>query len=242
MIGHEETMQLISLAQNGDKNAYATLITENTPLLKSIIRRYLGKHIEYDDLLQIASIGLMKAIKNFSLQYNVRFSTYAVPMILGEIKRHMRDDGYIKVSRTLKSVSTKISKYVDEQQKLGNNPTVLQIAKYFDIEPTDVIFALDATKIPISLYEQTTDNDGKSTELIERIPTDQDKKMIEKIILDDMLSQLTQRERKIVILRYYRDMTQSEIAKSMGVSQVQISRLENKILEKLKNMYQNEQF
>lgn len=238
MLSHEETMRLLSLAADGDDSATERLIAENTPLLKSIVKRYMGKHIEYDDLFQIAGIGLLKAIKNFKQDFNVRFSTYAVPMILGEIKRQMRDDGYIKVSRSLKSLSSKITRYMDEVIKQGNDdPTVEQIARHFDISPSDVVFALDATRLPVSLYETTSDKDGKQTELVDRLPTDEDRKMVQSLILKDMLSHLSERERKIIIYRFFRDMTQGEIAEKMGVSQVQISRLETKILEKLKQMY-----
>lgn len=238
MLSHEETMRLLSLAADGDDNATERLIAENTPLLKSIVKRYMGKHIEYDDLFQIAGIGLLKAIKNFKQDFNVRFSTYAVPMILGEIKRQMRDDGYIKVSRSLKSLSSKITRYMDEVIKQGNDdPTVEQIARHFDISPSDVVFALDATRLPVSLYETTSDKDGKQTELVDRLPTDEDRKMVQSLILKDMLSHLSERERKIIIYRFFRDMTQREIAEKMGVSQVQISRLETKILDKLKQMY-----
>lgn len=238
MLSHEETMRLLSLAADGDDNATERLIAENTPLLKSIVKRYMGKHIEYDDLFQIAGIGLLKAIKNFKQDFNVRFSTYAVPMILGEIKRQMRDDGYIKVSRSLKSLSSKITRYMDEVIKQGNDdPTVEQIARHFDISPSDVVFALDATRLPVSLYETTSDTDGKQTELVDRLPTDEDRKMVQSLILKDMLSRLSERERKIIIYRFFRDMTQGEIAEKMGVSQVQISRLETKILDKLKQMY-----
>ena len=238
MLSHEETMRLLSLAADGDDNATERLIAENTPLLKSIVKRYMGKHIEYDDLFQIAGIGLLKAIKNFKLDFNVRFSTYAVPMILGEIKRQMRDDGYIKVSRSLKSLSSKITRYMDEVIKQGNDdPTVEQIARHFDISPSDVVFALDATRLPVSLYETTSDKDGKQTELVDRLPTDEDRKMVQSLILKDMLSRLSERERKIIIYRFFRDMTRGEIAEKMGVSQVQISRLETKILDKLKQMY-----
>lgn len=238
MLSHEETMRLLSLAADGDDNATERLIAENTPLLKSIVKRYMGKHIEYDDLFQIAGIGLLKAIKNFKQDFNVRFSTYAVPMILGEIKRQMRDDGYIKVSRSLKSLSSKITRYMDEVIKQGNDdPTVEQIAQHFDISPSDVVFALDVTRLPVSLYETTSDKDGKQTELVDRLPTDEDRKMVQSLILKDMLSRLSERERKIIIYRFFRDMTQGEIAEKMGVSQVQISRLETKILDKLKQMY-----
>ncbi|MCM1194748.1 MAG: sigma-70 family RNA polymerase sigma factor [Corallococcus sp.] len=238
MISHEKTMELIVLAQQGDETACSVLLTENAPLLKSIIKRYLGKHVEYDDLYQIAGIGLLKSIKNFSPEYNVRFSTYAVPMILGEIKRYMRDDGYLKVSRSLKSAAAKITRYVDERVKNGeDSPRIEDIAEHFGLEPTEVIFAMDSAKLPVSLYETGNDSDGKTTALIEHIPTDEDKKMVDKVILKDMLSKLQPRERKIIILRYFRDMTQGEIAQKMGVSQVQISRLENKILKKLKELY-----
>lgn len=239
MISHEETMRLVSLAQQGDEQACEKLVTENTPLIKSIVKRYLGKHVEYDDLFQIASIGLLKAVKNFSESFGVRFSTYAVPMILGEIKRHMRDDGYVKVSRSVKSLAGKISKYIDLQLKENSSETsVEQIAEHFKIDAAEVVFAMDATRMPVSLYETTRDKDGKQTELLDRLPADDDKKMIEKIILKDMLDKLTAREKRIVIYRYFRDMTQGEIAAKMGVSQVQISRLENKILAKLKTLYE----
>ena len=241
MLSHEETINLILLSQQGDDSALSTLLQQNTPLIKSIIKRYLGKNIEYDDLFQIASIGLLKAIKNFSTTFDVRFSTYAVPMILGEIKRHMRDDGYLKVSRSTKNLSIKINKYIEEQTMLGEKePTVEQIAKHFNMTPADIVFAMDAGKMPVSLNDKGKDGDNDDNELVDRIATDQDKKMLEKIILKDMLSRLEPREQRIMILRYYRDMTQGEIAKKMGVSQVQISRLENKIIEKLKTLYANE--
>lgn len=238
MLSHEETIKLILLSQQGDEGALATLLQQNTPLVKSIIKRYLGKNIEYDDLFQIASIGLLKAIKNFSTNFDVKFSTYAVPMVLGEIKRHMRDDGYLKVSRSTKNLSIKISRYIEEMTMLGEKePTVDEIAKHFNMTPADIVFAMDAGKMPVSLNDKGKDGDNDDNELVDRIATDQDKKMLENIILKDMLSRLEPREQKIMILRFYRDMTQGEVAKKMGVSQVQISRLENKIIEKLKSLY-----
>ena len=241
MLSHEDTIKLILLSQEGDDQSLATLIQENTPLIKSIVKRYLGKNIEYDDLFQIASIGLLKAIKNFSTDFDVKFSTYAVPMILGEIKRHMRDDGYLKVSRSTKSLSIKINKYIEEQTMVGEKePAIEDIARHFDVSVTDIVFAMDAGKMPVSLNDKVKDADNDDNELVDRIATDQDKKMLEKIILKDMLNRLEPREQKIMILRFFRDMTQGEIAKNMGVSQVQISRLENKILEKLKKLYTEE--
>ena len=238
MLSHQETMQLIIQAQQGDETALSTLVQENTPLIKSVIKRYIGKSVEYDDLFQISSIGLIKAIKNFSTDYNVRFSTYAVPMILGEVKRFMRDDGYVKVSRSVKTLCYKINQYVDlVKTQTGVSPTVEDIAKQFNVDASDVVFAMESGKMPVSIYEKANDGDDKSTQLLEKLQDDSDKKLVDKVILQDMLSKLTPREQKIVVLRYYRDMTQGEIAKTLGVSQVQVSRLENKIIEKLRQEF-----
>ena len=239
MLSHQETMSLIAQAQQGDEFALSTLVQENTPLIKSVIKRYVGKNVEYDDLFQISSIGLIKAIKNFSQDFNVRFSTYAVPMILGEVKRFMRDDGYVKVSRSVKTLCYKINQYVDVvKTQTGASPTVEEIAQHFNVDATDVVFAMESGKMPVSIYEKANDGDDKSTQLLEKLQDDADKKLVDRVILQDMLSKLTEREQKIVILRYYRDLTQGEIAKTLGVSQVQVSRLENKILEKLRQEFE----
>ncbi len=242
LLDHTQTMQLIVAAQKGDNNACEKLLTENTPLLKSIIKRYLGKHVDYEDLFQIASIGLLKAIKNFSTEYNVRFTTYAVPMVLGEIKRYMRDDGYVKVSRSTKSIATKINKYVEEYTKqTGKAPTVTEIASNFKMDVSETVFAMESSKMPISLYDTISDKDGKPTELIERISTEDDQKMLKMILLKDSLRQLAPRARKIIILRFFRDLTQLETAQKMGVSQVQISRIEAKAIADLRKLYQLEE-
>lgn len=241
MLEHEETMKLIARAKEGDEEAKTILIQENTPLIKSIIRRYLGKNVEYDDLLQISSIGLLKAIYNFSLDYNVRFSTYAVPMILGEIKRFLRDDGYLKVSRSVKTQANKILQYMDKMQKEGSDPTIEDIANHFGIEPSEVVFAMDAIKSPVSLYEKANSGDDKSQELVDKLVVpSRDEDLIDRVILKSVISKLSKREKKIILLRYFRDMTQGEIAKLLGVSQVQVSRLENKILEKIKSQFLQE--
>ena len=141
---HENTMRLIGLAQNGDQSAKEQLITENTPLIKSIVKRYIGKGVEYNDLMQIAGMGLLKAVYNFSLDYEVRFSTYAVPMIIGEIKRFIRDDGYIKVSRSIKTTSLKISRFIDDYKKQNNSePTLNEIAEKFQLDTGEIIFIID---------------------------------------------------------------------------------------------------
>ncbi len=239
MLEHEETMRLIVLAQKGDEEAKSCLVKENTPLLKSIIRRYTGKGVEYDDLFQISGIGLLKAIKNFSLQYGVRFSTYAVPMIIGEIKRFMRDDGYIKVSRSTKSQANKINQFIEAHRKNNSDdPTIEDIAKEFGLEQAEVVFVMDSVKMPLSLYDKSG-NDEKSLNLIDKLAIDnKDDDLLDRVILRSVLNELTARERKIILLRYFRDMTQGEIANQLGVSQVQVSRLENKIIEKIRKSFE----
>ncbi len=237
MLSHDETMELLGKAKEGDENAKETLLTENRPLIKSLIRRYAGRGVEYEDLMQIASVGLLKAIANFNGDYNVRFSTYAVPMILGEVKRFIRDDGSVKISRSVKTLSGKISRYVEQQRQIeGKDPSVSEIAGYFGTEESEVVFAMDSQKEPVSLYEKTDDGDEQGSALIDRIGDGfREERLINGVVLKSLISGLTSREKKIVLLRFYRDMTQSEIAVRLGVSQVQVSRLENKIISKLRD-------
>lgn len=234
MIEQSELLVLIKQAQEGSEEAKSKILTENSPLIKSVIRRFKNKNVEYDDLYQLGSIGFLKAIKNFSPDFGVKFSTYAVPMIAGEVKRFLRDDGYIKVSRSTKSLAAKIAYftqvYKNEHQ---TGPKIEEIAAEFGIESQEVVFALDSAKYPISIYDKTDDEHSQS--LLEKLSSDDDPDgNIDKIILKDMIEKLDERERKIIILRYFRDKTQSEVARVLKVSQVQVSRLESKILEKLK--------
>lgn len=233
---HSETMELLAKAKSGDENAKEILIKENTPLMKSIIRRFTNKGIDYDDLFSLASLGLVKAINNFDTSFNVRFSTYVVPMVMGEIKRFLRDDGYIKVSRAIKVLSFKIARY-SEEYKLTHKeePKISDIAEKFGVSEEDVVCALDASKTPVSVYESS---DGDDTPLLDRLKcSDKTEKIDELIILKGGIAKLDEREKKILLLRYYRDMTQSQIASYFGLSQVQISRLESKIYEKLKKEF-----
>lgn len=234
MLDQEETQRLIILAKNGDESAKTSLLENNSPLIKSILRRYRNKGVEYDDLYQLGCIGLLKAIYNFNSEFSVRFSTYAVPMIAGEIKRYLRDDGYIKVSRSTKTLACKISRYCESvKNSEGRSPTVDEIAKEFEIDAQEVVFALDSTKIPLSLYDKGDDDSGQA--LLEKISDgDTTDERIDIMIIRDGIEKLSERERKIVLLRYFKDKTQSEVAKEMCVSQVQISRLESKIIKKLK--------
>ncbi len=237
MLEQNEAFELIRKAQSGDENAKSVLVENNSPLIKSILRRYKNKGVEYDDLYQLGCIGLLKAIKNFSTEFGVKFSTYAVPMIMGEIKRYLRDDGYIKVSRTTKALSCKIAYYIDSvKNSEGRSPSVDEIAERFGIEPQEVVFTIDSSKMPVSIYDKGDDEQGQA--IFEKLTDgDQTDSTIEKMLIKESISKLDEREKKIVLLRYYKDKTQSEVAKVLNVSQVQVSRLETKIIEKLRESF-----
>lgn len=235
MLSNEETLRLVAQSQAGDDFAKERLITENSPLIKSVIRRYKNKGVEDDDLYQLGSMGFVKAINNFSPEYNVKFSTYAVPMIAGEVKRFLRDDGSVKVSRSIKHNAIQIKNFITNYQALnGCEPSVDEIAKQFNLEPQDVVVTLEASTQLLSIDEKFDDEDDSLAERTQ--DSFSPEKLIDKIVIRDMIDSLPAREKRIVIMRYYLDKTQSEIAKSMGVSQVQISRIENKILENFKTM------
>ena len=236
MLGEEETLALIRKAKAGDNAAKERLLTHNTSLIKSILRRYLGKGVEYDDLFQLACMGFLKAIAGFDEAFGVRFSTYAVPMIAGEIKRFLRDDGSVKVSRVLKKAARDLNGYIQMYMaEHGEQPTVKELAAAFGMEEGEVVFALGSARMPVSLDERSDFQDETSVPLAERLPAKDDQDaMIEHMILKAAIEKLPEREKKIVFLRYFRDMTQSEVARRIGVSQVQISRLESKIMGKFK--------
>lgn len=235
MLDNETTLALIKRAQNGDEEAKNTLIQHNFPLVKSIIRRFKNSHIEYDDLYQIGCVGFIKAINNFNTTFDVKFSTYVVPMVIGEVKRFLRDDGYIKVSRSVKMQNIHINRFIEEYYaKNHQNPTLQQISQHFDIDMHELMFVMDSSKMPISIYTPFED-EKNGLLLIDRfLSADETDAMVNKIMLKEALQSLPARERKIVILRYFRDKTQSETAKALQISQVQVSRLENKVLETLK--------
>lgn len=233
MLDVGETNELIRLAKSGDGAAKERLIVENNNLIKSIVRRYLNKGVEYDDLYQLASMGLLKAINGFDECYQVRFSTYAVPMIAGEIKRFMRDDGSIKVSRAIKGAAKQINAFIEQYSvEHGEQPSVKQIAEEFKMPESEVVFTMGSSRMPVSIYAQGDYKDEKGQELLEKLPVDdRQEDIIESLQLKTAIDSLPERERKVIILRYFRDMTQSEVAGLLGVSQVQVSRLENKVME-----------
>lgn len=237
MLDFEQTLLLIEKAQNNDQEALNILVEENSPLIKSVIKRYRNKGVEYEDLYQIGSMGFLKAIQNFDKNFNVKFSTYAVPMIAGEIKRFLRDNGIIKVSRSVKHLSIQINKFVENYVATHyESPTINQIADEFGISTQDAVFAMESNLQPLSLFSQVGgEGDDKQQMLIEKIPADEQlDKQMDYFLLLNLIKELPPRDRKIIVLRYFRDKTQREIADILGVSQVQVSRLENKILSQIK--------
>lgn len=235
MLGQEETLELIKKAQAGDELAKETLVNENSPLIKSVIRWFKDKGVEYDDLYQLGCMGFLKAINRFDVSYNVKFSTYVVPMVVGEIKRFMRDDGAVKVSRAIKGLNIKITKFSDEFfVKNDRKPTLSDIAEHFKISEQEVVLAMDSAKMPVSLYTPFDDGEEDGLTIIDRFDGEQNEDFVEKFALKDLIDSLEERDKKIILMRYFYDKTQNEIAQRLGVSQVQVSRLENKILENLR--------
>ncbi len=237
LLTHEQLIELLELMKQGDIKAHEELVERNTGLVKSIVKRFLGRGVDYDDLYQIGCMGLVKAINNYDVSYNVRFSTYAVPMIAGEIKRHLRDDGMIKVSRTLKELAQKSMAACEAiRTETSTEPNIEEIAEAVNASSGDVLLALEAARSHLSLFEPSMDEKGDEGLLrIDRIEQEQEKvEITDKIMLKEMIKDLEPEERKLIILRYFRETTQSEIAKEMGVSQVQVSRMESKIMRKLR--------
>lgn len=231
-----EVKDLIQKSQDGDQVARDQLVEKNIRLVWSVVQRFLNRGYDPDDLFQIGCIGLLKSVDKFDLSYDVKFSTYAVPMIIGEIQRFLRDDGTVKVSRSLKEIGNRIRKAKDELTKsFGRVPTVNEIADFLEISPEDVIMAQEASRTPSSIHETVYENDGDPITLLDQIADQNDQKWFDKIALKEAIRGLDERERLIVYLRYYKDQTQSEVAERLGISQVQVSRLEKKILEQMKD-------
>lgn len=236
MLSAEETVLHLRKAKQGDNSSKEILLENNTLLIKSIIRRFKNKGVEYDDLYQLGCIGFLKAINNFDESFGVRFSTYAVPMIIGEVKRFLRDDGAIKVSRVIKTQARAINSFIENYNGAGGEtPTIEEISAALNMEREDVILALDSSKMPLSLSETLDDGADKKIELIDKIASDdKEDDMVDKILLESVIEKLPPREKKIIFMRYYRDNTQSEIAEALGVSQVQVSRIESKIIKQIR--------
>lgn len=238
-LNDESQLDLILKAQSGDAKARDAIIDKNTGLVWSVIRRFRNRNVETEDLFQIGCIGLIKAVDKFDPSFNVRFSTYAVPMILGEIRRYFRDDGVIKVSRSLKELSLKARDISEKlEQDLGRPPSINELAEALEEEPENVVHAMEASRTPESLFKEYEDEDGSENRLIDRITSEEnhnESDTVERISLYSALKQLPSREKNLIWMRYYSGQTQQSVAKKLGISQVQVSRLEKKILDLLKS-------
>ena len=233
----DETMELIQSAHAGDKEARDRLVSENMGLVWSVVRRFLGRGHEPEDLFQIGSIGLLKAIDKFDLAFDVRFSTYAIPMITGEIKRFLRDDGMIKISRSLKEMAAKAR---TEKEKLGTalgrEPTLEELAAALEVEPMELAAAMESGAEVESLYKTIYHGDGNAIYLIDKLEDkkEEDEGVLNKLVVARPLKELKPQEQRLIVMRYYMDKTQTQVAAELGISQVQVSRLEKKILQSMR--------
>lgn len=231
---YEDNLDLIELSQKGDKYALEVLIELNLPLVSAISKKFLNRGYEYEDIFQIGSMGLVKAVNNFDNRYNVKFSTYAVPMIMGEIKRFLRDDGIIKVSRSVKNIARKL--HYDKEaltKKLDRDPTIEELSVYSEVSTEDIIYALESASGMQYLYDIIHQDDGSPVLLIDKLSEkyEEDNEVVDKLALKEALGYLDLKSRQIIILRYFNDKTQVQVAKMLGISQVQVSRIEKRVLK-----------
>lgn len=249
-----EVFQWIKAAQKGDKEARDTIIEKNTGLVWSIVRRFSNRGYDLEDLFQIGCIGLIKAVDKFNLEYNVEFSTYAVPLITGEIKRFFRDNGLVKVSRTLKENGWKIRKAEEKLSDiLGRNPTIMEISEETMLSKEEIVMAIEANAEVESLDKAMFATDGKEVSMLDQVTgvpgelgslrnegnEDAEKnRVVDRILVENLLKQLDSREEVLITMRFFKDKTQSEVAKLLGISQVQVSRLEKKILKRMREQLQ----
>lgn len=234
----ERILDLLNRAKQGDKEARNTLVEENVGLVWSIVRRFGGRGYDPEDLFQIGAIGLMKAIDYFNTDYDVKFSTYAVPMITGEIKRFLRDDGMIKVSRSIKDNACHVHKAAAAlSAQYGRDATIGEIAEETGLTREDVLTAMDAGAEVESLHKVIYQGDGNSILLMDKLEDNKDacEDIVNRFFIRHMLDSLGENEKKLIIWRYFQQKTQSQIARKLGVSQVQVSRMEKRILETMRN-------
>ena len=233
----EETMELLKRARGGDMEAREQLIAGNLRLVLSVIQKFTNRGENVDDLFQVGCIGLIKAIDNFNTDLDVRFSTYGVPMIVGEIRRYLRDNSSLRVSRSMRDTAYKVlqakEKYISEHQK---EPTIEEIAKILEIKREEVVFALDAIVDPVSMYEPVYDHGGDTICVMDQVRDSKntDESWLEQIALKEAMNRLSDRERKILNLRFFEGKTQMEVSAEVGISQAQVSRLEKNAISQIK--------
>lgn len=235
----EHTIALIQKSHDGDEEARAQLVEENVGLIWCVVRRFLGRGVESEDLFQIGSIGLLKAIDKFDFSFDVKFSTYAVPMISGEIQRFLRDDGIIKVSRSLKELAYKAFLARERlQENLHREPTLEELSSDMGVEKEELAMAMEASSEVESLYKPVYQKDGNEVPLLEKLEEKdcQEEKVLNRMLLSTLLEELGKEERQLIYLRYFSNKTQTEIGQELGISQVQVSRMEKKILRRMREM------
>lgn len=235
----DHTIALIKKSHDGDKKAREQLVEENIGLVWCVVKRFYGRGTEAEDLFQIGSIGLLKAIDKFDMSYEVKFSTYAVPMISGEIKRFLRDDGIIKVSRSLKELSYKIFQTREALiGKLGREPTIEELSETMQVSKEELVQAMEAGGEVESLYKPIHQKEGNEIRLLDKLEEKEQKeeKILDHMLLSQLLESLDKEERQLIYLRYFADQTQSAVGKELGISQVQVSRMEKKIIENLRRL------
>ncbi len=232
-----DNKELLIRAKQGDETAREQLVENNIRLVHSIVKRFAMRGYDSEDLFQIGCIGLVKAIDKFDNSYDVQFSTYAVPLIMGEIKRFMRDDGMVKISRSVKENSWKINRCISDLIKInGREPKIEEIEKQTGISKEDIMLAMETSKDVESIYKTVCGGEGKELCLIDQLGDEKNEsdKVLNNVLLEQLISELGDTERKLIVMRYFEDMTQSDIAKKLKISQVQVSRLERKILLKMR--------
>ena len=236
VLKENEKTELLRRAHNGDKQAREELINGNLRLVLSVVQRFAGRGESMDDLFQVGVIGLIKAIDNFNLDLDVKFSTYAVPMCIGEIRRFLRDDNPVRVSRSMRDTAYKAMQVKERlTNEYGKEPTVEQIAKELDMKKSDVVLALEAIVDPVSLYEPVYNDGGDTIYVMDQVgDNNSDTDWIDEIMIKDELKRLDNRERNIMYLRFMQGKTQMEVAKEVGISQAQVSRLEKNVLDRIK--------
>ncbi|MCR5702614.1 MAG: SigB/SigF/SigG family RNA polymerase sigma factor [Lachnospiraceae bacterium] len=236
----DSTFELLKLAKEGDKDAKEQLIKENLGLVRAVSKRFIGRGYEPDDLYQIGCIGLIKCIDNFDLSYGVKLSTYAVPLIAGEIKRFIRDDGLIKVSRSLKETAYKVAKLREEIiNETGNEPNIEELSKRLNISTEDIVESMEANAEVESIQKTIYSSDGNEICIMDKLANEKNEQeeIVNGLLLDNLISNLKDTEQTVIRRRYFDNKTQTEVARELNISQVQVSRLEKKILLKLREDY-----
>ncbi len=239
LLSDAEMVQLLVKAQGGDQEAREYLINCNLKLVFNLVQRFENRGYELEDLFQIGTIGLMKAIDKFDLSYQVKFSTYAVPMIIGEIRRFLRDDSPVKVSRSMKETAFKVYRVKEELSKeLGREPSLNEIAEYLQIEREDIVNSLEAVQAPSSIHDTLYQDEGDPIYVMDQLQDirGDESAWFERLTLKEILKKLPERHRQVVLMRFFQDKTQSEVAQHIGLSQVQVSRIERQALKFIREL------